>query len=83
MAQLCALELLHAAADSGAPAPDIAAVGFATPAVGNVALAAHASARGWAGRIVTYLLPGVLKGQVTVGLCLVTCVILCLGCQVF
>ena len=69
MAQLCALDLLQAAAGAGARAPDITVVGFATPAVGNAALAAHAAARGWAGRFVTYLLPGVRKGSSTAGLC--------------
>ena len=83
MAQLCALDLLQAAAGAGVLAPDVTAVGYATPAVGNAALAAHATARGWAGRFVTYLLPGVFKDQVTIGLCLVTCVNICLGCQLF
>ena len=56
VAQLCALDLLQAAG-AGAP-PDVSCVGFATPAVGNAALAAHIAARGWDRRFVTYLLPG-------------------------
>lgn len=56
VAQLCALDLLQAAG-AGAP-PDVSCVGFATPAVGNAALAAHIAARGWGRRFVTYLLPG-------------------------
>ena len=67
MAQLCALDLLQAAAGAGARAPDITVMGFATPAVGNAALATHAAARGWAGRFVTYLLPGAMKSPIPPG----------------
>ena len=69
MAQLCALDLLQAVSGSGEPAPEITSVGFATPAVGNTALAAHVAARGWARRFVTYLLPGGLKAPLTTGRC--------------
>ncbi|KAK9844196.1 hypothetical protein WJX81_007745 [Elliptochloris bilobata] len=57
VAQLCALDLLQAAQGSGAPPPRVSSVGFATPAVGNAALAERVAARGWGGRFVTYLLP--------------------------
>lgn len=56
VAQLCTLDLLQAAGP-GAP-PNVSCVGFATPAVGNAALAAHIAACGWERRFVTYLLPG-------------------------
>jgi len=51
-----ALDLPHAAA--GARPPAVAAIGWATPAVGNAALAELVAARGWGARLVTFLLPG-------------------------
>jgi hypothetical protein len=53
-----ALDLLHAAGRARTPA--VAAIGWATPAVGNATLAELVAARGWGARLVTFLLPGAL-----------------------
>lgn len=57
VALLCTLNLLHALGDGANP--KLACVGFATPAVGNAALADHTKAKGWDSFITNYLVPGV------------------------
>ena len=57
VALLCTLDLLHSLGDEANP--KLACVGFATPAVGNAALAEHAKAKGWDKFITNYLVPGV------------------------
>ena len=64
VALLCTLDLLHSLGD--AANPNLACVGFATPAVGNAALVEHAMAKGWDKFITNYLVPG----QCTPGTCL-------------
>lgn len=58
VAEICALDLLHAA--EGANLPDVKAIGFATPAIGNAALARMVQRRGWDRRLFNYLLPGTI-----------------------
>ena len=56
VAELCTLDLLHSFL--GDSPPDVNAIGFATPAVGNEALAKYVRRQGWQSRLRTYLLPG-------------------------
>ena len=50
------LDLLH---DFGQGAePDVRAIGFATPAIGNQALADFVVRHGWQNYLTSYLLPG-------------------------
>lgn len=60
MAELCALNLLHAAKPGHLP--NIQAIGFASPAIniGNQALASFLQQRGWKRFLTSYLLPGEL-----------------------
>lgn len=41
--------------------PDVKAIGFATPAIGNLALADHVKQQGWQFYLSNYLLPGELQ----------------------
>ena len=56
MAELCVLDLLHSSAQG--EELDIQAIGFATPAIGNQALADYVHERGWQRYLTSYLLPG-------------------------
>ena len=56
VALLCTLDLLQQLGSHANPA--VACVGFATPAVGNMALAEHVSRQGWDKHITNYLVPG-------------------------
>ena len=56
VAQICALDLLHAAPPHRPP--QLQAIGFAAPAIGNQALAAFVERKGWQQRLTNYLLPG-------------------------
>lgn len=56
MALLCSLDLLHQLQPEGSA--QVACIGFATPAVGNLALADHAHSKGWDALITNYLVPG-------------------------
>lgn len=53
---LCTLDLLQQQGVLHDPA--VACVGFATPAVGNMALSEHVSKQGWQKYITNYLVPG-------------------------
>ena len=59
VAELCALDLLHAAKPGRLP--NIQAIGFASPAIGNQALASFVQQRGWKKFLTSYLLPGGLS----------------------
>jgi alpha-beta hydrolase superfamily lysophospholipase len=56
IALLCTLDLLHSLGDE--PNPNVTCVGFATPAVGNAALAEYVKNKGWQKYITNYLVPG-------------------------
>ncbi len=56
VAEICVLDLLHGSAKGAEP--DIRAIGFATPAIGNQALADYVVKNGWQGYLTSYLLPG-------------------------
>ncbi len=56
IALLCTLDLLHSLGDD--PNPNVTCVGFATPAVGNAALAEYVKNKGWQNYITNYLVPG-------------------------
>lgn len=53
---LCTLDLLHGLGDESNP--NVTCVGFATPAVGNAALAEYVKNKGWQKYITNYLVPG-------------------------
>ncbi|DBA88587.1 TPA: hypothetical protein ACH3X1_004236 [Trebouxia sp. C0004] len=55
IALLCTLDLLHSLGDE--PNPSVTCVGFATPAVGNAALAEYVKNKGWQKYITNYLVP--------------------------
>lgn len=56
VASLCALRLLRLLPQE--QHHTVTVVGFASPAFGNAAVAAHVEAAGWADRFTNYLLPG-------------------------
>lgn len=56
---LCMLDLLQKLGDEAVP--NLSCVGFATPAVGNAALAEYVNHRGWDILFTNYLVPGVPK----------------------
>ena len=56
IALLCTLDLLHSLEDESHPS--VTCVGFATPAVGNAALAEYVKEKGWQKYITNYLVPG-------------------------
>lgn len=56
VALLCTLDLLHSLGEEANP--NLACVGFATPAVGNAALADYIKQKGWHHYITNYLVPG-------------------------
>lgn len=56
VAEICVLDLLHDCAKGSEP--DIKAIGFATPAIGNQALADLVVKHGWQKHLTSYLLPG-------------------------
>lgn len=58
MAEICVLDLLHGAAPG--EKLDIQAIGFATPAIGNQALADYVQEKGWQSYLTSYLLPGMI-----------------------
>lgn len=60
MASLCALRLLRLLPRE--QHHTVAVIGFASPAFGNTAVAAHVEAAGWAHRFTNYLLPGSTLG---------------------
>lgn len=55
IALLCTLDLLHSLEDESHPS--VTCVGFATPAVGNAALAEYVKENGWQKYITNYLVP--------------------------
>ena len=56
VASLCALRLLRLLPKE--QHHTVAVIGFASPAFGNAAVAAHVEAEGWSDRFTNYLLPG-------------------------
>ena len=58
VAQICALDLLHALRQRGEPAHGIACVGYASPAIGNRALAAGVHEMGLSHHFLNYSIPG-------------------------
>jgi hypothetical protein len=62
VAELCALDLLHAAKPGSLP--NIHAIGFASPAIGNQALSFFVQQRGWKKFLTTYLLPGKFQASI-------------------
>ncbi len=58
MAQICALDLLRALCQRGDSVESIACIAYASPAIGNQALAAGVQRMGWDGHFINYSLPG-------------------------
>lgn len=61
MAKLCALRLLREQPEW--PPPRMRCITFATPSIGNSALAELVEAAGWAQYFKTYILPGACGGR--------------------
>ena len=68
VAQICALDLLHAAPLHRLP--QLQAIAFAAPAIGNQALAAFVERRGWQQRLTNYLLPGEILARCPSYMCI-------------
>lgn len=60
VATLCTLRVLQQASDAGEPPPPVKCVTFGSPAIGNPALAAAVTKRGWTDCFQNVTLPGFL-----------------------
>lgn len=60
VAQICALDLLRTLRQRGGSTEGIACIAYASPAVGNRALAAGVQDMGWGAHFINYSLPGEL-----------------------
>ena len=58
MAQICALDLLQKLRQRGDSTEGIACIAYASPAVGNRALAVGVQDMGWGAHFINYSLPG-------------------------
>ena len=58
MAQICTLDLLRTLRQRGKPVHGVACIGYASPAIGNQALAAGVREMGLAHHFVNYSIPG-------------------------